>query len=150
MPPPRVLTIAKISIIATRFAETLAFYQRLGLDIPVVIGEPSETRHAPAQNGETDFAVDNDALARLYTAEWRGPHPGHSVLLTAQCASRSDVDTLYHEIVGAGYVAIQPPYDAFWGARFAIVADPEGNPVGLESPADAAYRLWPPTPSPDP
>lgn len=150
MSSPRVLTIAKISIIATRFAETLAFYQRLGLDFPRLISEPSETRHASAQNGETAFAVDNDALARLYTAEWRGQHPGHSVLLTAQCASRNDVDTLYQEMVSAGYDAIQPPYDAFWGARFAIVADPEGNPVGLESPADEAYRTWPPIPSPDP
>ena len=30
----------------------------------------------------------------------------------------------------------QEPYDAFWGARYAIVEDPDGNAVGLMSPID--------------
>lgn len=150
MNTPSVVAIGKISIIAKRFEETLAFYQLLGLDIPRVIAEPADTRHALVQNGETAFSIDNDALARLYNAEWRAAGHGHSVLLTAQCATGNDVDAIYHKMVSAGYATVQPPYDAFWGARFAIVADPEGNPVGLESPADMAHRVWPPQLSPDP
>jgi len=41
-----------------------------------------------------------------------------------------------------------PPYDAFWGSRFAVVTDPDGNAVGLMSPRDDAFRG--PSPSPPP
>lgn len=142
-------TIAKINIVARNFDETLAFYRLLGLDIPEVLDQPAGTRHAPA-TGETSFAVDNDALARLYSAEWRGPQPGNSVLMTAQLPSRSSVDETHDALTEAGHTGLQPPYDAFWGARYAVVMDPEGNSVGLESPVDDAFRSWPPEASPDP
>jgi hypothetical protein len=48
----------------------------------------------------------------------------------------------------AGYRAQQAPYDAFWGARYAIVEDPDGNAIGLMGPADADSRYWPPTTPP--
>jgi hypothetical protein len=41
-------------------------------------------------------------------------------------------------------------FDAFWGARYAIVADPDGNDVGLMSPIDESRRTWPPEESPAP
>jgi uncharacterized glyoxalase superfamily protein PhnB len=34
----------------------------------------------------------------------------------------------------------QPPYDAFWGARYAVVSDPDGNAVGIMSPIDPDRR----------
>jgi uncharacterized glyoxalase superfamily protein PhnB len=43
---------------------------------------------------------------------------------------------------------MQRPYDAFWGGRFAVVADPDGNEVGLMSPIDERRRHWPPDMSP--
>jgi hypothetical protein len=42
------------------------------------------------------------------------------------------------------------PFDAFWGAPYAIVAAPDDNDVGLMSPIDEARRLWPPEESPSP
>lgn len=36
------------------------------------------------------------------------------------------------------------PCDAFWGARFAVVADPDGRDVGLMSSSDAEHRSSPP------
>jgi hypothetical protein len=46
--------------------------------------------------------------------------------------------------VGAGARSLMAPYDAFWGARFAVVEDPEGNAVGIMSPMDDARRTAPP------
>jgi predicted enzyme related to lactoylglutathione lyase len=40
----------------------------------------------------------------------------------------------------------QPPYDAFWGSRYAIVEDPDGNPVGLMSRRQESQKYWPPIP----
>ena len=34
----------------------------------------------------------------------------------------------------SGYAGLQPPHDAFWGARYAIIEDPDGIAVGLMSP----------------
>jgi len=57
---------------------------------------------------------------------------------------REAVDRTYHALTAAGGASQQPPYDAFWGARYAVVEDPDGNPVGLMSPIDDAYRSTPP------
>jgi uncharacterized glyoxalase superfamily protein PhnB len=62
------------------------------------------------------------------------------VVLGFRLASRESVDALYEELTGAGYRGAQPPYDAFWGARYAIVADPDGNSVGIMSPSDPERR----------
>lgn len=96
------------------------------------------------------FAIDNESLARIYSAEWRQAGTKNSVLITAQLSSRVDVDATYEKLTRAGYKSLQPPYDAFWGARYALVADPEGNSVGLESPAEASKQVWPPQESPNP
>ena len=59
-------------------------------------------------------------------------------------------DERYAQLTSAGYLGRQPPFDAFWGARYAIVADPDGNDVGLMSPMEESRRTWPPARSPDP
>jgi predicted enzyme related to lactoylglutathione lyase len=35
---------------------------------------------------------------------------------------------------------VSPPWDAFWGSRYAIVADPDGNHVGIMSPSEPKRR----------
>lgn len=35
---------------------------------------------------------------------------------------RDRVDEIYRDLVAAGSRGQQPPYDAFWGARYAVVA----------------------------
>jgi uncharacterized glyoxalase superfamily protein PhnB len=44
-------------------------------------------------------------------------------------------------MTSAGYSALAAPYDAFWGARYAIVEDPNGIAVGLMSPIDPGRRV---------
>ncbi len=55
---------------------------------------------------------------------------GGGAVLGVSVASRDKVDEVYAGLVDAGYPGRQPPYDAFWGSRYAIVEDPDGNPVG--------------------
>jgi uncharacterized glyoxalase superfamily protein PhnB len=47
-------------------------------------------------------------------------------------------------VTTAGYRGLQAPYDAFWGARYADVEDPNGIAVGLMSPISAEHRSQPP------
>jgi hypothetical protein len=48
----------------------------------------------------------------------------------------------------SGYEGRPPPFDAFWGARYGIVAGPDGHDVGLMSPIGESRRAWPPAESP--
>jgi uncharacterized glyoxalase superfamily protein PhnB len=41
------------------------------------------------------------------------------------------VDATVAEIVQAGFSVQKVPWDAFWGQRYATVADPDGNHVDL-------------------
>ena len=50
--------------------------------------------------------------------------------------SRKAVDEMYAELTSAGYAGHLAPIDAFWGQRFAIVDDPDGNIIGLQSPRE--------------
>ena len=47
-------------------------------------------------------------------------------------------------MTAAGHRGLQAPFDAFWGARYAIVEDPDGIAVGLMSPISAEHRSPPP------
>jgi len=59
-------------------------------------------------------------------------------------ASREAVDERFTVLINAGYTGLQEPYNAFWGARYAIVEDPDGIAVGLMSPISSQMRSQPP------
>jgi uncharacterized glyoxalase superfamily protein PhnB len=56
---------------------------------------------------------------------------------------RERVDEIYADLAAAGYRGQQPPYDAFRGARYAVIEDPGGNAVGIMSPVDPDRRSQP-------
>jgi len=78
---------------------------------------------------------------------WNGT-TGGSAVLGFWLTSREAVDDLYSDLTGAGHNGHQPPYDAFWGGRYAIVEDPDGNSIGLMGPTDPTLEYWPPNPPP--
>lgn len=59
-------------------------------------------------------------------------------------ATRADVNDVYRDMTGAGHRGLQEPYDALWGARYAVIEDPDGIAVGLMSPVSADKRSPPP------
>src|SRR5437763_2789387 len=141
--------VTQVNIVAKRFEETLKFYRLLGLDIPEPMNQPPGALHAPANvNTGVAFEIDNEFLARLYNASWRTPSGGGRLLLTVSVGAREEVDEAYATLVAAGSQGRQSPYDAFWGSRFAIVVDPDGNDVGVMSPPEEPFKSWPPVESP--
>jgi len=136
---------SQINLIVRDMHESLAFYRRLGLDIPGggVWSTGSGAHHAKASaGGEVDLEFDSRKLAQHYNQGFAAERG--RVVVGVSLESREAVDTLWHELIAEGAQGLQPPYDAFWGARYAIVEDPDGNPVGLSSPADPARRSAPP------
>jgi len=56
---------------------------------------------------------------------------GDKIELAFLCDSVIAVDEIYQKIIGAGYETFKEPWDAFWGQRYAIVKDPDGNLLSL-------------------
>ena len=135
-----------VSLVASDTAKTMAFYRLLGVEIEDHGG--GEYVHLSVRGSvPADFDIDNEALADVYNDGARTGRSGR-VIIGFGVESRERVDELYGVITGAGHEGRQPPWDAFWGARYAIVADPDGIDVGIMSPVDDTMRMWPPIPSP--
>jgi uncharacterized glyoxalase superfamily protein PhnB len=134
-----------LNVIVADMAATLDFYQRLGIAVPRV---PAGAHVQLRMPGGFSLELDTAESARLWHAGWRADPASTRVVLGFMLASRQAVDDRYAELTAAGYQGRQPPFDAFWGARYAIVADPDGNDVGLMSPVEESRRTWPPQPSP--
>jgi uncharacterized glyoxalase superfamily protein PhnB len=81
--------------------------------------------------GGLKLAFDTEATIRAIDPEWTTPTGGHRIALAFQCADPADVDRAYTDVIDAGYKGHQAPFDAFWGQRYAVVLDPDGNHVDL-------------------
>jgi uncharacterized glyoxalase superfamily protein PhnB len=126
----------------------LAFYRALGVEIPEksIWRTPTGIHHVDVpMPGGLVVHLDSFAMTRAYDRGWREPSgPGTRVVLSFAVSSRDEVDRLHVKLTGLGYASAQPPYDAFWGSRYAIVEDPDGNHLGLMSPRDDAHGSAPP------
>jgi catechol 2,3-dioxygenase-like lactoylglutathione lyase family enzyme len=139
MPDPPVFD--QLNLVARDMDATLAFYRRLGLEIPGTAPEWAQHHRNAKTNEGIDLDFDSQTFARQWDAGWKsGPVIGFRV------SSRDEVDRLHDDLVAAGYSSQQAPYDAFWGARYAVIEDPDGNSVGLMSPIDDARRSNRPPP----
>ena len=119
---------ALVEIVVSDMAATLAFYRRLGLDIPA---DGDDQPHVDAAFGGLRIAFDTEATIRSFDPDWTAPKEGHRVSLAFACDSPAEVDATWAELTGAGYHGHKAPWDAFWGMRYAIVHDPDGTPVDL-------------------
>ena len=117
-----------VGIVTRDMAASLAFYQLLGLDCPP--GSAAESHVEITLPGGLRMAWDTlDMMQNLYP-EWpRGD--GQRITLAFNCDTPAAVDTLYAKVTEAGYRGQQAPWDAFWGQRYAVVIDPDGNWIDL-------------------
>ncbi|MEU1041501.1 VOC family protein [Streptomyces sp. NPDC005551] len=123
---------AVIGIAVSDLSASLAFYRRLGIVFP----EGAETLpHVEAElPGGLRLALDTEETIRSFHADWRAPAGGGRVSLAFRCDAPAEVDSLYADLTGAGHHGELAPWDAFWGMRYAVVHDPDGNGVDLFSP----------------
>ena len=115
--------------------EALRFYRLLGLDIPAG-AENEDFAEVITPNG---YRISWNALdmVKSFDPDWVEP-AGQRIGLAFKCATPAEVDALYQQVVAAGFRGHKEPWDAFWGQRYAIVLDPDGNKVDLFCPLDTA------------
>lgn len=119
-----------IGMVTSDMPAALAFYRRLGLDIPA---EADREPHVEAAGpGGMRIGWDTVEVLQSFQPGWEPPPRGQGLIgLAFLCAAPADVDTLYAELTAAGYHGAKAPWDADWGQRYALISDPDGNEVSL-------------------
>jgi predicted lactoylglutathione lyase len=139
-------SLSQLNLVVRDVAASAAFYRCLGLAVQEA-GRPEWAKHHASvtmPNG-TRLELDSAPFARQWGAERALAGPSAMVLFLS-VPSREDVDRLHASASKAGYRSQRAPSDAFWGARYAILEDPDGNSVGLMSPMEGTRRFAPPAP----
>jgi catechol 2,3-dioxygenase-like lactoylglutathione lyase family enzyme len=121
-------TFDLIGIIVEDMAASLAFYRKLGLDIPA---EADGEDHVEVElRGGMRLAWDDAAMIASYDPPTEVAR-GHKIGLAFKCEDAAEVDSLYADLIAAGYKSHKPPWDAFWGQRYAVICDPDDNHIEL-------------------
>lgn len=125
-------TLSMFGMVTEDLSKTLAFYRKLGLDIPA---DADNAPHAEVTlPGGVRLAWDTVETIRSFAPNWKAPKGGdYRFAVAFEYDSSSEVDAAYKELVEAGAEPFKEPFDAVWGQRYAIVKDPDGNAVDLFS-----------------
>jgi uncharacterized glyoxalase superfamily protein PhnB len=137
------ITLNQLDLVARDMNATISFYRLLGAKLPKrAFGSTASGIHhvRVGFKGGMELAFDSPALARAYNKGYRGGGTGGGVVIGFGVATRRAVDATYARLTKARHKGLMPPFDAFWGTRYAIVADPDGNHVGIMSPVDPGKR----------
>jgi predicted lactoylglutathione lyase len=123
--------LAQVNFIVTDLARSKEFWALLGWQLT--------PRHQNAAvlsfpNG-LNVVLHEPDFARLWDPAYAGPQPG-STVVDVNLSTREAVDDTHARVVAAGHTSSVEPWDTFFGARYAIVCDPDGHRIGLKSPQD--------------
>jgi uncharacterized glyoxalase superfamily protein PhnB len=126
-------TFEAFGIVVSDMTRALAFYRKLGLDLP----ETDEQGHGHVEAqlpGGLRYMLDSEETMRSFDPDWQRPSGGHAHGGAFNCGTPDEVDRLYRELLDAGGSSHKKPWDAFWGQRYAQVKDPDGTVVDLFAP----------------
>ncbi len=118
-----------VGLVVADMAASLAFYRRLGLDVPE--GAEDAPHVEAVLPGGLRIAWDTEESVRSFDPGWTRPSGGNRVELAFRCGSAAEVDAVYAELTAAGHPGHLEPWDAVWGQRYAVVLDPDGGGVSL-------------------
>jgi catechol 2,3-dioxygenase-like lactoylglutathione lyase family enzyme len=139
------IRLDQLNLVCADVEASRAFYARLGWDFSANNTDPEWAgRHISVPHGDSlplDVDLDSTSFAAQWDTGWPG---GPGVVLGFKVDSRQEVDDLVATLAAEGVTVQQEPWDAFWGARYAVVSDPDGLAVGIMSPVDPERRTPPP------
>ena len=121
--------LAQVNLIVSDLERSRRFYARLGWRFQMM-GDQALIAAVP---GGLLVALHLPEFTRTWNTGYEGV-TGGSVVLDVDVPDRETVDRLHAELVGDGHRSPQPPFDAFFGSRYSIIEDPDGNLIGLKSP----------------
>ena len=123
-----------VGLVVGGMTASIGFYRRLGFEFPE--GAESEGHVETALSGGLRLVLDTIDIIHSFDPGWTPPAGGHRIALAFACDRPAEVDALFGRLVEAGHEGHLPPWDAFWGQRYATVHDPDGNAIELFAPLE--------------
>jgi len=117
-----------VDIVVANMAASLSFYRVLGLAAPALADDEPQVQIATP--GGATLGLLLESAMRDHNPHWVTP-VGQRVSFACRCDSPAEVDAVYARVTEAGFVGQKAPWDSFWGQRYAMLSDPDGNRVDL-------------------
>ena len=118
--------LSMVGVFVEDMARSLAFYRRLGLDIPTGVDDPPHVE-IRMESGITFFF--DTSFTPTYDADREPPVGSYRILPEFFLVSREAVDTTYADLTSRDYRGHRAPFETAFGAYMAMVDDPDGNTV---------------------
>ena len=128
--PGGTLGLGIVGLLVHDLQRSLDFYRTLWLAIPRQVSGDNFRLTLP--NGQV-FFWDSDTIVRSFDPKWTPGSGGRRVVLEFGFATADAVDAMYRRLVAEGHPSYFEAQDLY-GARYAIVLDPDGNQVSLRYP----------------
>lgn len=121
------MNIDAIGVICENIQQSIRFYELFGLKLK----REGEGDHWEALTPSgLRLMLDSTTLIKELNPDWT-PSKGSGIVMCFKVETAQEVDTLYAKITQAGHSGIKEPWDAFWGQRYASVADPDNNQIDI-------------------
>ncbi len=123
------MSLSAIGVVVKDLDRAREFYRLLGLEIAE---DPEGHGHAEADlAGGLRLMFDTVETMHSFDPGWTRGTGSPATSLAFSFDTPDEVDAKYEELVEAGASGHLPPWDAFWGMRYASLRDPDGNSVDL-------------------
>jgi uncharacterized glyoxalase superfamily protein PhnB len=123
------VSLDAIGIVVDDLDRAREFYRHLDLEIPE---DPEGHGHAEVElAGGLRLMFDTVETMTSFDPSWSRGTGSPTATLAFSFDTPAEVDAKHDELVAAGGRSHLQPWDAFWGMRYAILRDPDGNEVAL-------------------
>jgi uncharacterized glyoxalase superfamily protein PhnB len=121
------MNIDAVGVTSSDMKKSAEFYSLLGFVFPK-FAEDEQHLEATSPAG-TRLMIDGKKLiTEILGYE---PKPANHSTFAIKFDSAEEVNAAAAKLGLAGYNVVKQPWDAFWGQRYCVVADPDGNMLDL-------------------
>lgn len=122
------MKISAVGVASSDMKKTAEFYGILGFDFSNA--DLTQDHVEPVTpEGSTRLMIDSNQMIKDIFGE--EPVQGNHSTFAIEYSTVEELNNVADKLTRAGYVFKKEPWDAFWGQRYAIIADPDGCLVDL-------------------
>lgn len=115
-----------VGIIVKNMEKAVQFYELLGF---TPIGDQTQAYVELTNQGVRISLNTREMITSIYGFE--PDNKGEKIELAFLCDTPDEVDDIAEKMSSVGYTIFKTPWDAFWGQRYAIIEDPDGNLLSI-------------------
>ncbi len=122
------MKLTAVSVTSRDMQASIAFYELLGFRF--ALDQAGEPHVEPlTAEGAVRLMIDTKELIQGILAT--EPRPATHATFALEYDSPHAVDQTVDSVREHGHTIVKAPWDAFWGQRYAVVADPDGYLIDL-------------------